>query len=131
MIDYLQLIRIKGDFFSRENQVATISAEIKSLALELDIPIVILAQVNRGTEGALPKMSDLRESGAIEQDADQVWLLHRERETDNEELKGAHRIKSVLKIEKNRNGRTGIADLWFHPGSTEFKDRLPEYKPNI
>lgn len=136
MIDYLQLIQIKASpgekFFSRENQVATISGEIKALALELDIPIVILAQLNRDNEGNIPKMSNLRESGAIEQDADQIWLLHRERETDNDELKGAERIQAVLSIPKNRNGRTGLCDLWFHPGTTEFRDRMPEFEtPNI
>ena len=122
MIDYLQLIQIKGDFFSRENQVATISGEIKALALELGIPIVILAQLNRDAEGKIPCMRDLRESGAVEQDADQIWLLHRDRDPKE---KDDERIEAVLKVEKNRNGRTGKADLWFYPALTNFVARTP------
>ena len=121
-IDYLQLIQIKGDFFSRENQVATISGEIKALALELDITIVILAQLNREAEGKNPSMRDLRESGAIEQDADVVALLSREREGESPD---AERIEACLHIVKYRNGRTGKADLWFYPGLTNFIARIP------
>ena len=81
-IDYLQLIRVEaGRNANRENEVAKISGSLKALAKELNIPIVVLAQLNRQAEqGERPKLSNLRESGAIEQDADVVALLHRERE---------------------------------------------------
>ena len=97
----------------------------KALAKELEVPIMILAQLNRAAEATgQPKLSNLRESGAIEQDADIVALLHRERETDDQETAQRVReglgIESKLIIAKNRNGATGIVDLIFHPQWTLF-----------
>ena len=93
--------------------------------MELKIPVIILAQLNRAAEATgQPKISNLRESGAIEQDADVVALLHRDRETDNEEARQAvaegRGIDSKLIIAKNRNGPTGIVDLTFYPQWTLF-----------
>ncbi len=121
-IDYLQLMksRTKQAENSREREIAEISAGIKGLAKELSLPILILAQLNRGPEGrtgdsrGVPRMSDLRESGAIEQDADLVGLLYRSAYyADSEEEKAAEAGKAELVLAKNRNGETGHIPLTF------------------
>ncbi len=137
-IDYLQLMksRTKQAENSREREIAEISAGIKGLAKELKIPIIILAQLNRGPEGrtgdsrGVPRMSDLRESGAIEQDADLVGLLYRSAYyADSAEEKEAEAGKAELVLAKNRNGETGhipltfVADLMrFEPGPTTHEE---------
>jgi len=126
-IDYLQLMRAethRND--NRQEEVSMISSGIKSLAKELNIPIVVLAQLNREAEKTatgIPKLSHLRESGAIEQDADVVAFLHRERDDQKEaslemQEKG---LESMLIIEKNRNGPTGRVNLLFFPKTTCFR----------
>ena len=130
IIDYLQLMRPVGTnkLASREQEVAKMSADIKALAKELNIPILLLCQLNRQAEqGGLPKLSHLRESGAIEQDADVVMLLHREREIDRDSGQSTAQdtsdgIESKLIIAKNRNGETGIVNLSFKPEWTRFFD---------
>jgi replicative DNA helicase len=116
IIDYLQLMQgsARNAQRSREQEVAEISRGLKALAKELDLPIIALSQLNRKTEdrsGNEPKLSDLRESGAIEQDADVVLLLHRPEYYDktNEELKNLAKIF----VAKQRNGPTGEVDLTF------------------
>jgi replicative DNA helicase len=129
VIDYLQLMRAdnkKTD--NRQEEVALISSGIKSLAKELKIPILVLAQLNResektsGAASAHPKLSHLRESGSIEQDADIVTFLHRDRDKTKENNREANRAGSeaILIVEKNRNGRTGLVDLVFYPDRLEF-----------
>ena len=117
-IDYLQLMYTPGAE-SRQQEIAIISRGLKALGRELNIPIISLAQLNRGTEGRdghRPRMSDLRESGAIEQDADVVMLLHRPNYYDpNEEPN----IAEVI-IAKQRNGPTGTVKLHFDGRSTRF-----------
>jgi len=127
-VDYLQLLRANmGKNATRENEVSRISGGIKALAKELDIPIVVLAQLNRQAEqaGQRPRLSHLRESGAIEQDADVVALLHRDREAQMEG--GASVIQegmdAELIIAKHRNGPTGIVPLTFLPRYTRFESR--------
>ena len=91
--------------------------------MELHIPIMALAQLNRDADRrALPKASDLRESGTIEQDADVIILMHREKEEQSEECK-------VL-IEKQRDGATGTVRLWFDGPSTKFTDLTEEMYSN-
>lgn len=137
-IDYLQLMksRTKQAEGSREREIAEISAGIKGLAKELDLPILILAQLNRGPEGrtgdsrGVPRMSDLRESGAIEQDADMVGLLYRTAYyADTEDEKQAEAGKAELVLAKNRNGETGhipltfVAEMMrFEPGPTTHEE---------
>lgn len=130
VIDYLQLMRPTGGNknTNREQEVAKMSNDIKSLAKELKVPIMILCQLNRQAEQGTgrPKLSHLRESGAIEQDADMVMLLHRERETDagmTKEEVVQNGIESELVIAKNRNGETGIVPLVFLPHYTRFESR--------
>lgn len=131
MIDYLQLMTAPGAAReSRQVEVSTISRGIKALARELSVPVICLAQLNRGTEmrdGNKPRMSDLRESGSIEQDADVVALLHREEyyHTQDEDWKEANRDKvglAELIIAKQRNGPTGIVKLTWDPSTTRFKN---------
>lgn len=134
-IDYLQLLRStsKQAANSREREIGEISAGIKALAKELEVPIIVLAQLNRGPEGrtgkslGVPRMSDLRESGTIEQDADMVGLLYRtayyaESEEEKEEEAG----KAELVLAKNRNGETGHVPLTFIAELMRFETRARE-----
>ena len=121
-VDYLQLMSIGGRIESRQQEVSVISRYMKALARELDIPVVVLSQLNRSPEGRedhRPRMSDLRESGSLEQDADVVMLLHREdyyhREEDWEDTNVAELI-----IAKQRNGPTGVVKLGFNGKFTRF-----------
>lgn len=111
IIDYLQLIDAGKRTESRQQEIAGISRTLKSLARELNIPIVALSQLNRGVElreDKRPKLADLRESGAIEQDADIVMFLYRDEVYNpSEDNKG----KAELIIGKHRNGSTGTVDL--------------------
>jgi len=121
-IDYLTLISSENYNLPRHEQIAEISRSLKSLARELDIPVVALSQVRRDAEGKRPGLSDLRESGSIEQDADLVMFLHRERETErkgSEERSKA--IPTELIIAKQRNGPVGTVDIVFLPSYTKFE----------
>ncbi len=130
-IDYLQLLTAPGSAReSRQVEVSAISRQIKALARELNIPVVCLAQLNRGAEqreGHRPRMSDLRESGSIEQDADVIMLLHRESyyhqgdEQWLEEHEGEENLAEVI-IAKQRNGPTGVAKLTWDAKTTRFLD---------
>jgi len=130
-IDYMQLMGLGGRVESRQQEISTISRYLKSLARELNVPVVVLSQLNRaaeGREGHRPRMSDLRESGSIEQDADVVILLHREDyyhrgETDWEETNTAEVI-----IAKQRNGPTGTVELMFDGSTTRFR---PKYQGSV
>lgn len=135
MIDYLQLMNANGmRFNSRQEEVAKISTSLKGLAKELDIPILALSQLNRGVEGRegiegkIPQLSDLRESGAIEQDADMVLFVHRpEYYHIYEDDKGNDlRGKAQIIIAKHRKGATGIVTLTFRGEYTRFEN--PESK---
>ncbi len=131
MIDYLQLMNANGmRFSSRQEEVSTISRSLKELAKELDIPILALSQLNRGVEnregneGKRPQLSDLRESGAIEQDADMVLFVHRPeyygfKEDDHgNDLRG----KAEIIIAKHRKGATGTVVLTFRGEYTRFEN---------
>ena len=131
MIDYLQLMTASGmGFGSRQEEVATISRSLKGLAKELNIPILALSQLNRGVtnreglEGKRPQLSDLRESGAIEQDADMVLFIHRpEYYGIKEDEKGRDlRGKSEIIIAKHRNGAVGDVLLNFKGQYARFEN---------
>jgi replicative DNA helicase len=133
-IDYLQLMKStsRQAMNSREREISEISAGIKALAKELSVPVIILAQLNRGPESrtgkslGVPRMSDLRESGAIEQDADLVGLLYRSAYyAENEEEKEALAGKAELALAKNRNGETGRVPLTFIAPLTRFESGAP------
>lgn len=126
LIDYLQLITIK-DKNNREQEISTISRELKSLAKELDLAIIALSQMSREVEKRAdkkPQLSDLRESGAIEQDADIVMFIYRpEYYGITEDSTGVSTIgKAVILVAKNRNGGTGDIVLNWQPQRTTFLD---------
>jgi len=123
-IDYLQLMYSGVKVESRQQEIATISRYIKSLARELNIPVLVLSQLNRapeGREGHRPRMSDLRESGSIEQDADVVILLHREDYYHQGEEDYQPNQTAELIIAKQRNGPTGVVPLRFEERFTRFR----------
>jgi len=125
-VDYLQLMHLgSGRIESRQQEIAVISRYIKALARELDIPVVILSQLNRspeGREGHRPRMSDLRESGSIEQDADVVMLLHREDYYHRDTADYVPDNRAELIIAKQRNGPTGSVELVFRDKYTRFEN---------
>ncbi len=127
VVDYLQLIRVSGvgRNATRENEVSYMSGGLKSLAKELNVPVLVLAQLNRQAEqaGQQPKLAHLRESGAIEQDSDIVALLHRERDAEGVEGNPQEGRESELIISKHRNGPTGVVPLTFMPAYTRFESR--------
>ncbi|MBR0459072.1 MAG: replicative DNA helicase [Victivallales bacterium] len=124
-IDYLQLIKAHTKAnASRENEVAMISGSLKAMAKELNIPVVVLAQLNRQAEqGEKPKLANLRESGAIEQDADVVAILHRDRDKQYDQKEDDTKpLPAELIIAKNRNGSCGTVNLHFFPRYTRFEN---------
>jgi replicative DNA helicase len=125
IIDYLQLVASAGQFNSREQEVAEVSRGIKAMAKELGIPVIVLCQLNRESEKEkrLPRLSDLRESGSIEQDADVVLLLSKARDQrDTEETPDQLAVKRELIIAKNRNGPIGEVALTFNKRLTRFEN---------
>jgi replicative DNA helicase len=137
LIDYLQLMSAGGRVESRQVEVSEISRGVKAMARELKIPVICLSQLNRAAEqreGHRPRMSDLRESGSIEQDADVIALLHREDYyykddpewvADNPDKVG---IAEII-LTKQRNGPTGVVKLSWISASTRFRDYSPAHPP--
>ena len=129
IIDYLQLMNASGmNFGSREQEVSTISRSLKGLAKELNIPIIALSQLNRGVEarqgveGKRPQLADLRESGAIEQDADMVCFIHRPeyyKITEDERGNSLIGLAEII-IAKHRNGAVGDVRLRFKSEFAKF-----------
>jgi len=122
VIDYLQLMEGSRRFDSREQEIASISRMLKGLAKEMNVPVLALSQLNRQTEignkNLRPQLSNLRESGAIEQDADIVMFIHSERDKETDLPID---IAEVI-IAKHRNGPTGIAKLKFKKNLTRFEN---------
>ena len=122
VIDYLQLMKGRARVESRQQEISEISRSLKALAKELNIPIIAVSQLSRKTEertGNRPQLSDLRESGAIEQDADVILFLFREEIYNRQE---ENQGKAELIIGKQRNGPIGKVDLAFIDRFTTFKD---------
>src|SRR3954452_6208159 len=124
MIDYMQLMDNPG-VESRQQQISEISRGIKAVARELNVPVIALSQLNRqseGRDGHRPRMSDLRESGSIEQDADVIMLLHREDYYRMQEPDFIPDNIAEVIIAKQRNGPTGTVKLTFDNKTTSFKN---------
>jgi replicative DNA helicase len=126
IVDYLQLMRVKGKVESREREIAEISMSLKALAKELHVPVIALSQLNRSLESRQdkrPVLSDLRESGSIEQDADIITFLYRDEVYHPDtEIPG---IAEVI-IAKHRNGPTGVVKLAFLREFTRFENLADE-----
>lgn len=123
VVDYLQLVEPDNRKEPREQQVASMSRHFKKLAKEAGVPVLLLAQLNRAIEARAgkdrkPRLSDLRESGAIEQDADMVWFLDRPHVYDHE----AHPTTAVLYVAKHRNGPTGEVKLNWEAETMQFRN---------
>jgi len=129
VIDYLQLIEPDNMRDPRQEQVARIARRLKGLARDLETPILCLAQLNRQAEDSRdhrPRLSHLRESGAIEQDADIVMFIHREEYYQHGEVDEEIAGKAEIIIAKQRNGPVGIAELGWEKEYTRFYDLAPE-----
>jgi replicative DNA helicase len=139
IVDYLQLMSTSKDYDSMVNQVTEISRSLKALAKEFNVPVVALSQLSRAVEarGGKPRLSDLRDSGSIEQDADVVMFLHREKHEED----GFGSYDLDVLIEKHRNGPTGEVKLKFDAKKMSFTDvakgfddfsfpTMPAFDPN-
>jgi len=123
VVDYIQLMQVPGKGDNRVQEVSEISRQLKSLAKELAIPIIALSQLNRGLENRdnkRPRMSDLRESGGIEQDADLVVFIYRDWVYD----KTKDEREAEIIIAKQRNGPLATIPLSFVGANTKFEDRV-------
>lgn len=137
VIDYIQLINGLDSGLPREQQIAEVSRSIKAMAKEFNVPIIALAQLNRKSEDEArqPRMSDLRESGSIEQDADIVMLISKppasQKQKDEQEEEHASQpgcFARQLIVAKNRNGPTSDINLLFNAGLTRFEALAKEYR---
>lgn len=128
IIDYLQLMSGRGRYENRNQEISTISRGMKLLAKDLNVPVIVLSQLNRAPETRQgdhkPMLSDLRESGSIEQDADLVAFVFREEyyRPQDESLRG----KAELILAKQRNGPTGTVELVFLHEFTKFENRAAD-----
>ncbi len=128
-VDYLQLMHLKGSAENRQQEISEISRSLKLLARELNVVVVALSQLSRAVEqreNKRPRLSDLRESGAIEQDADMVSFLYREEyyKDKSEALDKPHETEMI--IGKQRNGPIGMVKLTFNPRIATFFDKAPD-----
>ena len=124
IVDYLQLLRGTGRYHAREQEISEISRALKILAWELNVPIIACSQLSREIErrpDKRPQLSDLRESGAIEQDADLVAFLHRDDYYEDEDV-GDNRVEAYIMIKKQRNGPTGTVVLYFTKNEMRFEN---------
>lgn len=122
VVDYLQLIEPEDKKGNRNEQVSRASRQLKALARQLEVPVLCLCQLNRGIEGregGKPRLSDLRDSGAIEQDADVVTMMWRPDDDKRQEIR--------VSVAKHRGGRIGVAQLQFTPEYLKFENVLQEW----
>jgi replicative DNA helicase len=129
VVDYLQLMRAPGKHESREQQVAEISRSMKMIAREIGIPVMALSQLNRQVEqrpNRKPNLGDLRESGAIEQDADVIAFIYRD-EVYNKSEDNPEKGIAEIRVEKHRNGPTGAVKLRYVEQCTRFENLPDEY----
>jgi replicative DNA helicase len=129
VIDYLQLIEPDNPKDPRQEQVSRMTRRLKGLAREMKVPIVCLAQLNRQTEASkdnIPRLSHLRESGAIEQDADVVMFVHREEYYRHGEDKKEYEGKAQIIVSKQRNGPVGDVEMAWFKEFTRFESLAPE-----
>jgi len=122
IVDYLQLIQPRNSHDAPVQQVTEISRSLKGLARELDLPVLALSQLSRAVESrspAIPKLSDLRDSGSLEQDSDVVLMIYRE---DKDRHDTERKNIADIYIAKHRNGPTGKIELFFNEVQASFKN---------
>ena len=130
MVDYLQLMTVHGKAENRVQEISEISRSLKSLAKEINVPVIAISQLNRGVEsrtktgkGRMPQMADLRESGSIEQDADIIGFIYRDELYHDDAYSNPEEVgKADLRISKHRNGATGNIKLAFIGQYARFED---------
>jgi len=130
MVDYLQLMTVHGKSENRVQEISEISRSLKSLAKEINVPVIAISQLNRGVEsrtktgkGRIPQMADLRESGSIEQDADIIGFIYRDEVYHDDTYTNPEEVgKADLRISKHRNGATGNIKLAFVGQYSRFED---------
>ena len=125
VVDYIQLMENGGKKLAdnRQQEVSAISRQLKIMAREFNVPLIALSQLSRGVESRAdktPMLSDLRESGSLEQDADIVAFLNRENYQDTEDTSSG--VETQVIIRKHRNGELGVVRLWFEGSYTRFRD---------
>ncbi|NBB89622.1 MAG: replicative DNA helicase [Spirochaetes bacterium] len=125
-VDYITLITSGNTDLPRHEQVAEISRSLKALARELRVPIIALSQLTRDSEGKRPSLASIRESGSIEQDADVVIFLHRERGSDRTGEEHPSVVETELVVAKQRNGPVGTVKIAFVPKYTKFESLRQE-----
>lgn len=129
IIDYLQLIKGRENSERREQEISEISHELKSLAKELDMPIIVISQLNRALESRIykrPQLVDLRDSGAIEEDADLILFIYRDEVYNKAEDNPKMGLAEII-IGKHRNGPVGAVELAFLSKYTSFEELAPDY----
>ena len=134
VIDYLQLMESRGSSENRVQEVAEITRGLKGIARELNVPVLALSQLSRTVEQskpAIPKLSHLRESGSIEQDADVVLFIYRksaDRGYRPEEIPPDEKFLAEIHIAKHRNGPTGMVKMIFHEATTSFRNMDTQHR---
>lgn len=135
VVDYIQLMENGGtrNKENRQQEVSAISRQLKLIARELNVPLIALSQLSRGVESRqdkTPMLSDLRESGSLEQDADIVAFLNRDNYQDTQDT--SEGVETQIIIRKHRNGELGVITLWFEGRYTRFRDFSPRVDdPNL
>jgi len=132
-IDYIGLINSEQPRLPRHEQIAEISRSIKTMAKELDVPIVVLSQLTRDFEGKKPTLNSLAETRSLEQDSDVIIFINRQRKEDmseDEQKKYGEKIPAELIVAKNRNGPTGVCNMFYIPRITKFVDSVDNSNVN-